>query len=759
LRRLLALSATAAVAIVATWAATAQATPAPSATADATTLAAHSAASLVASHPAALHVSAGDTFTQGTVIASREGLRYVPYTRAYKGIPVAGGDFVVVTRPSGEVLSTSVGQSATINLASVTPKLGADRAAAAARSATHAAVVDSVTGTHLVVDALSGATPRLAYESVVLGHSGAMPSKLHVYVDAASGAVLRSYDEVTDGTGNAAINGGTVSIATSGSGTSFSMTDATRPGISCRNETGGAVLTGTDDVWGNGVGTNIETGCVDALYSVQHEWDMLSSWLGRNGINGSGGGFPVFVGLNDLNAFWNGSQVHIGHNQAGAWISSMDVVGHEFGHAIDSNTPGGASGNGVSEATGDIFGALTEFFTNNTAFDPPDYSVGEEINLVGDGPIRQMYDPSLVGDPNCYSNSIPTAETHAAAGPFDHWFVLAAQGSAASGGQPASPTCNGSTVTGVGIQTAGRVFYNAMLSKTAGMTYLRYRTATLNAAKNLFPTDCTVFNTIKAAWDAVSVPAQAADPTCTSGGGGVTVTNPGNKSGTVGTAIVSFTLSATPAATYTWSATGLPAGITIGSTTGTVSGTPTAAGTFTVTATATSSAGSGSTSFTFTVAGGGGGGCAAGQLLTNPGFEAGNTPWTATAGVLGNTSGQTAHAGTRYAWLDGYGTTHTDTLSQTVAIPTGCTASTLSIFLHIDSAETTATTQFDTLTIAAGTTTLGTFSNLDKATGYVQRTFSVGAFAGQTVTIKFTGTEDVSLQTSFVIDDTALNAA
>jgi hypothetical protein len=186
----------------------------------------------------------------------------------------------------------------------------------------------------------------------------------------------------------------------------------------------------------------------------------------------------------------------------------------------------------------------------------------------------------------------------------------------------AGPTCNGSTVTGIGPQTVSTIFYNAMLSKTAGMTYLRYRTATLNAAKNLTPGNCTNFTTIKAAWDAVSVPAQAADPTCTTGGA-VTVTNPGARSGTVGTAIAPFTLTASPAATYTWSATGLPPGVTIGSTTGTVSGTPTTAGTFTVTATATSAAGSGSTSFTFTIAGAGGTCASPGQKFGNPGFESG----------------------------------------------------------------------------------------------------------------------------------------
>jgi len=64
--------------------------------------------------------------------------------------------------------------------------------------------------------------------------------------------------------------------------------------------------------------------------------------------------------------------------------------------------------------------------------------------------------------------------------------------------------------------------------------------------------------------------------------------------------------------------------------------------------------------------------------------------------------------------------------------------------------------QYDKLTVAANTTTLGTFSNLNKAAGYAQKTFDVSSLAGQTVTFKFTGVEDSSLQTSFVIDDGAV---
>jgi hypothetical protein len=259
---------------------------------------------------------------------------------------------------------------------------------------------------------------------------------------------------------------------------------------------------------------------------------------------------------------------------------------------------------------------------------------------------------------------------------------------------------------------------------------------------------------------------EVSHPIVTNGGGGntVTVTNPGTQTSTVGTS-VSVQIHATDSAsgqTLTYSATGLPAGLSINSSTGLISGTPTTAGTYTTTVTAKDTTGaSGSASFTWTVNTSGGGGCTARQLLGNPGFETGSAaPWSSTSGVINpNGAGETAHTGSWYAWLDGYGTTHTDTLSQTVTVPSGCTNYTFSFWLHIDTAETTTTTGYDKLTVQAGSTTLATYSNLNHNNGYAQKSFNLAAFAGQTVTIKFTGTEDSSLQTSFVIDDTALNVS
>jgi subtilisin family serine protease len=248
------------------------------------------------------------------------------------------------------------------------------------------------------------------------------------------------------------------------------------------------------------------------------------------------------------------------------------------------------------------------------------------------------------------------------------------------------------------------------------------------------------------------------------------VTAGGSTSATVSTATTSGS-----AQTVTLSASGLPSGasasftpasVTSGgsSTMNITTGTATPAGTYTVTVTGTGSSAAHSTSYSLTV--NSAGGCASpGQKLANPGFESGNVSWSATAGVIGQwgASGQPTHSGTWNAWLDGYGTTHTDTLSQSVSLPGGCSAYTLSFWLHIDTAETTTTIAFDTLKVqvidGSTTTTLATYSNLNKSAGYAQKSFSLASFAGRTITVRFVGAEDISLQTSFVIDDTALNVS
>ncbi|CAL9323076.1 hydrolase [Streptomyces sp. SudanB182_2057] len=162
--------------------------------------------------------------------------------------------------------------------------------------------------------------------------------------------------------------------------------------------------------------------------------------------------------------------------------------------------------------------------------------------------------------------------------------------------------------------------------------------------------------------------------------------------------------------------------------------------------------------------GGGSTTCTAAQLLRNNGFESGTTAWTTTSGVITNSTTKAARSGSYYAWLAGNGTATTDTLAQSVTLPSGCAAR-LTFQLHVDTAETTTSTAYDTLKVqllnGSGTVlrTLATYSNLDAASGYTQRAFDLGGYAGQTVTLRFTGTEGTKYQTSFVVDDTALDVS
>jgi Zn-dependent metalloprotease len=467
----------------------------------------------LSTHGRLVRRGAADSIHRVAATPGTKGTFYISYERSYRGLPVYGGDVVVAVDSQGRATGATSGLEREISVAT-TATVG--KAAAQAKAKRQVDRVRSVSRPTLEVYA--DGVPRLAWKTVVKGVKDGSPSLMTVWTDARTGKVLLAWDKVMHGTGTGYHNG-SVSFGTQLSSGSYRMVDPARAGVQCGGQNG-TPYTSADDVWGNGSGTNLETACVDVMYSTAKEVDMLSAWLGRNGVKGNGTSYPARVGLNDVNAYWNGSIVNFGHSSDNArQLTAIDIVAHEQGHGIFYTTPGGSSGNnetgGMNEATGDIFGALTEAYAANPN-DPADFLVGEEANLVGQGPIRNMYNPGALGDPNCYSSSLPNTEVHAAAGPLNHWFYLLSQGSNAS---PSSPTCNGSTVTGVGIQTAGKIFYNGLLLKTSSWNHGKARVATLTATKNLYgSTDCTTFNKVKAAWAAISVNAQSGEPTC--GGGG-----------------------------------------------------------------------------------------------------------------------------------------------------------------------------------------------------------------------------------------------
>jgi len=176
----------------------------------------------------------------------------------------------------------------------------------------------------------------------------------------------------------------------------------------------------------------------------------------------------------------------------------------------------------------------------------------------------------------------------------------------------------------------------------------------------------------------------------------------------------------------------------------------------------------------------GGGGGTVVERLSNGNFDtittstntAPDASWTRAAftGTSFNTllAGQTnANTGGTYAFLGVNATTSTQTVdSKATLIPSGATSATLSFFTSIVTSETSATSAYDKLQVQlvdAGTnaviTTLVTLSNVNKTTSastYVQRSYNVAAFNGRNVKIRFIGSTDSSLATTFRVDTVSL---
>ncbi|MFG2791854.1 M4 family metallopeptidase [Streptomyces sp. NPDC048419] len=710
------------------------------------------------------------------VVKDNDGTVHTRYERTYAGLPVLGGDLVVHTPPASlakGTVSTTFNNKRTIKVASTTATFS--KSAAQSKALKTAKALDAERPTadsaRKVIWAGSG-TPKLAWETVIGGlQDDGTPSRLHVVTDAVTGKELGRYQDIKTGTGNTQYSG-TVTLNTTLSGSTYQLYDTTRGGhktYSLNNGTSGTgtLMTDSDDVWGTGSGSNTQTAGADAAYGAQETWDFYKNTFGRSGIKNDGAAAysRVHYSSGYVNAFWDDSCFCMTYGDGSGnthALTSLDVAGHEMSHGVTSNTAGldytGESG-GLNEATSDIFGTGVEFYANNSS-DVGDYLIGEKIDINGDGsPLRYMDKPSKDGgSADSWYSGVGNLDVHYSSGPANHMFYLLSEGSGTkviNGVTYNSPTSDGVAVTGIGRAAALQIWYKALTTyMTSSTNYAGARTAALNAAAALYGTNSTQYAGVGNAFAGINVGSHITPPSS-----GVTVTNPGSQSSTVGTAAsLQISAGSTNSGSLTYAASGLPTGLSINSSTGVISGTPTTAGTYSTTVTVTDSTGAtGTASFTWTVSTSGGGTCTSAQLLSNPGFESGNTGWTASSGVITTDTGEAAHGGSYKAWLDGYGTTHTDTLSQSVTVPTGCKA-TLTFYLHIDTSE-SGSTAYDKLTVTAGSKTLATYSNVNAASGYAQKSFDLSSYAGSTVTVKFSGAEDSSLQTSFVVDDTALTTS
>jgi hypothetical protein len=408
---------------------------------------------------------------------------------------------------------------------------------------------------------------------------------------------------------------GTVPLTTSFNGDVYEMKDATRGHTTIYDSfpIPSVVFTDDDNDWGNGGRVDRQSMAVDAMYALSKSWDYFANVHRRTGIASDGQGITVYgsvPGRTDYNNGWpryfpaaSGRDAKITYSYAQplgmdgsarqADAATLDLIGSAFAKGVavaaglpdywdsDSSPADRAEANGLANATADIFGTMIEFYANNR-LDPPDYTIGERVIAAFPDvqfrwhPVSMPNPGSLTGHPedNCWSASTKNSKY-----PALHFFYLLAAGTNPESGVT-SPTCNSLPVTGIGNDKAAKIWYRALTTYfTVTTNYKTARIATLKAAADLYGTHGLEYNTVKAAWNGISV--TAADPF--PGGQTPYPVNPGDQVNPTRTAL-SLQIEATNPGgrALTHSAAGLPPGLTM-SPSGLISGTPTTKGEYKVT--------------------------------------------------------------------------------------------------------------------------------------------------------------------------------
>ena len=602
-----------------------------------------------AASASALGLAAGEKLTVKSVIEDADGGTHVRYERTLDGMRVIGGDLVVhqEAKGGGKEVTYNLGRKS-ITPASRTAKISKAAAQAKGLATAQATKDETTAGSELVV-LVTDQGPKLAYDVLTTGvRANQVPTRLHTYVDAGTGAVLLTDDEIKTGTGDG-IFVGNVTIETSArSGGGFEMRDSlgnTATDVHNQGDpnTGegpdGDIFTDADDKWGTGAQSDRSSAAVDALYGAQKTFEYYKTQLGRNGIwnDGRGARSRVHFANAMANAFWDGTQMSYGDGANNAApLTELDVAAHEMSHGVTENTAGlvysGEAG-GLNEANSDIFGTAVEFYVNNPN-DVPDYFIGEEIDINGDGaPLRYMDKPSKDGlSKDCWSSTLGNLNPHYSSGPLNHWYFMLSEGSGArtvNGVSYNSPTCSGAAaVTGIGHDKAEKIWYRTLATYlTSSSKYSNARTGAIKSAKDLYGQGSAECLAVEKAFTAIAV--AATTETCGTGTpepGSPTVTNPGVQTSTAGTADTLQLAATGGTKPYAWTVTGLPAGLTVNASTGLVSGTPTTAATSSVTAKVTDAAGKTATAtFSWVVSGAGGGGACTGQLKYSGTLTAGGS--------------------------------------------------------------------------------------------------------------------------------------
>ncbi|WP_343618834.1 M4 family metallopeptidase [Flavobacterium sp.] len=307
---------------------------------------------------------------------------------------------------------------------------------------------------------------------------------------------------------------GTQTIQTSLSGSSYILLDGTRGnGIQTYNSARTATypttnFTDADNNWTAAEynNTNKDNGALDAHWGAEMTYDYWSAVHGRNSYDDAGAKIKSYVHYNLIaagyssnnNAFWNGSVMTYGDGSGtGGFdiLTSLDVAGHEIGHAVCTYTANLAyqkESGAMNEAFSDIWAACIEYRAAPTK---STWLVGEDIERrSGHIALRSMSNPKAEGQPDTYGGTnwisvscTPTSSNdycgvHTNSGVFNHWFYILSVGKTGTNDIGSSYS-----VTGIGIDKAAKIAFRLEdVYLTSNSTFANARTSGIQSAIDLY---------------------------------------------------------------------------------------------------------------------------------------------------------------------------------------------------------------------------------------------------------------------------------
>ena len=279
--------------------------------------------------------------------------------------------------------------------------------------------------------------------------------------------------------------------------------------------------TNTNFTNGNWANFNQDQAALDAHWGAENVLDYWRIVQNRNSIDGNGIRVLSYVHYTPNGAGWNNAQWVGGTNnhfmQYGDGdgitfnpLTALDICAHEMGHGITEFTaalsPGTQESGALNEGFSDIWGACVE---NRSAPTKQTWLIGEEIFRGAVFTcIRNLQNPKTTTasegqHPDTYHGMFwdNNGEPHNNSTVLSHWFFLVSQG-----GNGTNDIGSVYNVAGIGINNARLIAYRTeSVYLTSSANYAAARTASIQAARDLYGTGSCQEIAVTNAWFAVGV--------------------------------------------------------------------------------------------------------------------------------------------------------------------------------------------------------------------------------------------------------------